>query len=397
MKRSTHRILTTHGGALVRPPELAEMVRKRLANQPYDERAFTSTLKRSVAEVVKEQVDTGVDVVDDGEYGKAGGWTGYVTERLGGFRAKPGTPGSLMTIGKDREEFGEFYADAQARGFLFPGNPPPPPGGAPQPGFGQQECYQAVKYTGQAILKRDIENLKAAVQGQPTEEAFYPTVAPASLEPSHKNAYYPSQEAYVMALGEAMAEEYRAITNAGIVLQIDDAWIPALWERMVNDEKSEKDFYKFAAFRMEALNNATQGIPTDRIRYHICWGSWHGPHKYDMPMHKMLPLLLMVRAGAYLFEAANVRHEHEYKDWRNAKVPEGSILVPGVVSHATNVLEHPELVADRIIRYTNIVGRENVMAGTDCGMGNRVHRQLAFAKFESMAEGAKLATKELWR
>jgi 5-methyltetrahydropteroyltriglutamate--homocysteine methyltransferase len=398
VKRSTDRILTTHVGALLRPPELEELVRAKQARQPYDTQAYESRLRSAVADVVRRQVECGIDVIDDGEYGKTGGWIGYVNERLGGFQARPLKPGerSAMQSSCDWQEFADFYADAQARGFLFPGNPPPPPAGTPPAGGGMtQECVAPVTYTGQAILQRDVANLQAALSGVQAAEAFLPVIAPMSLEPTHRNAYYKTQEDYVWALAEAMREEYETIAGSGIILQVDDAWLPALWERMV-DELGEDGYYKFCEMRIEALNGAFVNIPEDQIRYHVCWGSWHGPHAFDMPMAKVIPLLLKVKAQAYLFEAGNVRHEHEYRDWEKVKVPAGKILIPGVVSHATNAIEHPELVADRIMRYAAIAGRENVMAGTDCGMGNRIHRQLAWAKFQAMAEGARIASKRLW-
>jgi 5-methyltetrahydropteroyltriglutamate--homocysteine methyltransferase len=251
-----------------------------------------------------------------------------------------------------------------------------------------------IAYVGQAAVARDIANFKAGLVQVKAEEGFMTSVAPGSFA-RRQNRYYKSDEEFLHALGEAMREEYRAIVEAGIVLQLDDPGLPDTWD-MANPEPSVADYRKFAALRIEALNHALRGLPEDRIRYHICWGSWHGPHSTDLPLANIVDLLLTVKAGAYSIEAGNVRHEHEWKVWRDVKLPEGKILIPGVVSHATNVLEHPELVADRIVRLAGVVGRENVIAGTDCGLGGRIHASLAWAKLEALAQGAALASKQLW-
>jgi 5-methyltetrahydropteroyltriglutamate--homocysteine methyltransferase len=252
-------------------------------------------------------------------------------------------------------------------------------------------CTSPITYNGHAAVQRDIANLKAALAGSQATEAFLPVAAPASVEPGRVNEHYASEEEFVYALAEALRVEYEAIIAAGFLLQVDDAWITAMWDRMLPDVDAEQ-YRRYCTLRVDALNHALRGIPEDRVRYHICWGSWHAPHSTDVPLKDIVDLMLRVKAQAYLFEAANVRHEHEYHLWERVKLPAGKILIPGVVSHATNVLEHPELVAERIGRFVERVGRENVMAGTDCGLGGRVHPQLAWAKLKALAEGAALVS-----
>jgi 5-methyltetrahydropteroyltriglutamate--homocysteine methyltransferase len=389
MRRSTSRILTTHAGSLPRPTELDDALERRGS----DKHAYAEILRRSVVDVVRQQGSVGVDVVNDGEFGKSG-WTAYLTERLGGFEARLMPPGkSLLAAGQDRAAFAEFYEEATRQQTLWylPDSrlrtPPPPT---------QWVCTAPITYTGQAVLQRDIDNFRAALAGVEAAEAFMPVAAPASVEPGRVNEHYASEEAYVFALAEALRIEYEAIVEAGFLLQVDDAWITALWDRMLPDVDVER-YGQHCALRIEALNHALRNIPEERVRYHICWGSWHGPHSTDIPLKEIVHLMLRVKAGAYVIEAANARHEHEYHLWEEVKLPEGKVLIPGVVSHATNVLEHPELVAERIVRFAERVGRENVLAGTDCGLGGRIHPQLAWAKLDVMAEGARLATSRLWR
>ena len=267
----------------------------------------------------------------------------------------------------------------------------------------QQEavCVAPVKYTGLGELQHDIDNLKAALQGVNVEEAFLPVAAPSSAIPDRKNEYYRNEEELVIALAEALRTEYRAIVDAGFLLQVDDARAAVTYDRMV-PPASFDDYYRWVARHVEVLNHALEGIPEDRVRYHVCWGSWPGPHTTDVPLRKIVDLILKVRAGAYLIEAANPRHEHEWRVWKDVKLPEGKILAPGVVSHGTNVVEHPELVAERILRFAGVVGRENVIASTDCGFAQeqfnrRVHPSIMWAKLEAMAEGARIASEELWK
>ena len=395
MKRSIDRILTTHVGSLPRPKDLVELYRD---NSP-DNTLFPH-LRSAVAEIVQEQARFGIDIVNDGEFGKAmrsamdfGAWWSYVYPRLAGYElreeeAKKGR-GAWTFGSKERKEFAEFYA-AEASAAATASQ-----GGTSTARLYGLTCTAPVKYTGQAAIQRDIQNLKSALTGAQIEEAFMTAVSPATLQ-ILPNAYYKDREEYTWALAEAIREEYRAIVDARFILQIDD---PALvdiydWWFSMNDDIA--GFRKWAAFQVEAVNHALEGIPEDRVRFHICWGSWHGPHKGDVGLKDVVDLLLKVKAQAYVIEAGNVRHEHEWKIWKTTKLPEGKVLIPGVVSHATNVLEHPELVADRVVRFAKTIGRENVIAGTDCGLGGRVHPQIAWAKLEALSEGAKLATKELW-
>jgi len=395
MKRSTDRILTTHVGSLPRPDDLVGLYRDDAPDQK-----LLPRLRSAIDEVVRQQVQAGIDIVNDGEFGKAmrnamdfGAWWSYVYPRLAGYelREEEKTKGrGAWTFGsKERKEFAEFYA-AEASAAATASQ-----GGTSTARLYGLTCAAPVKYVGHGALKRDIDNLAAAVRSAGVEEAFMTAVSPATLQ-ILPNAYYKNAEEYTWALAEAIAEEYKAIVDAGFILQIDD---PALvdiydWWFSMNDDLS--GFRKWAAFQVEAVNHALEGIPEDRVRFHICWGSWHGPHKGDVGLKDVVDLLLRVKAQAYVIEAGNVRHEHEWKVWQTTKLPEGKLLIPGVVSHATNVLEHPELVADRLIRFAEVVGRENIIAGTDCGLGGRVHPQIAWAKLESLSAGAKLATKELW-
>jgi 5-methyltetrahydropteroyltriglutamate--homocysteine methyltransferase len=357
-------------------------------------------LRSAVSDIVRRQSANGIDVVNDGEFGKAmrsamdfGAWWSYVYPRLAGYelreeQAKKGR--AAWTFGsKERREFAEFYA-AEASAAATASQ-----GGTSTARLYGLTCTGPVKYVGHDAIKHDIENLAAAVRANGVEEAFMTAVSPATLQ-ILPNAYYKSAEDYTFALAEAIGEEYKAIVDAGFILQIDD---PALvdiydWWFSMNDDIA--GFRKWAAIQVDAVNHALQGIPEDRVRFHICWGSWHGPHKGDVPLKEVVDLLLKVRAQGYSVEAGNVRHEHEWKVWHNTKLPAGKVLIPGFVSHATNVLEHPELVADRIVRFAQTVGRENVIASTDCGLGGRVHPQIAWAKLQALAEGARLATKQLW-
>jgi 5-methyltetrahydropteroyltriglutamate--homocysteine methyltransferase len=391
MKRSTGRILTAHAGSLPRPEALLEVNRLKLEGRVLDEADYENRLRQAVAEVCRRQAECGIAVVNDGEFGKAsrgaidyGAWSSYAWGRLSGW--EPGEPGVLPALAsrRDRRLFADFYSELDATSFLSSSSM----GGRP-PNF-----TGPIAYTGQAAVARDIANFKAALAQVEAEEGFMTSVAPGSFA-RRQNRHYRSDEDFLYALGEAMREEYRAIVEAGLVLQLDDPGLPDSWD-MANPEPSVAAYKKFATLRVEALNHALRGLPEDRVRYHICWGSWHGPHATDLALASIVDVLLQVKAGAYSVEAGNVRHEHEWKVWRDVKLPEGKILIPGVVSHATNVLEHPELVADRIIRFAQVVGRENVIAGTDCGLGGRIHPSLAWAKLEALAQGAALASKQLW-
>jgi 5-methyltetrahydropteroyltriglutamate--homocysteine methyltransferase len=378
MKRSTSsKILTTHVGSLPRADG---------TDRPSGEDA--AALRQSVADVVARQRDIGIDVINEGEYTKGGDWLSYVDNRFVGFEARPPAGGKpLILQGKDREEFADFYRYASERGTLFY-----EPGGQIKQSRPHWVATAPISYHGTADVQREIEIFRAVVG--PEVEAFITSTAPASLEPYRGNEYYRTQEEFVFALAEAMRTEYQAIVGAGFILQVDDAWLPALWDR-IGIQMGLAAYRKFCEVRIEALNHALRGLPEDRIRYHLCWGSWHGPHAYDIELDKLVDLMLRVRAQAYLIEAANPRHEHEHVVWERTKLPDGKILVPGVVTHSTDIVEHPELVSQRIQTFAKHVGRENVMAGADCGFGGRSHPQIAWAKLQSLVQGAALATRAL--
>jgi 5-methyltetrahydropteroyltriglutamate--homocysteine methyltransferase len=388
MKRSTDRILTTHVGSLIRPQALQDILRAKQGGQSYDHAAYENCLKQSVADVVRRQAEIGVDVVSDGEFGKAISWNQYVVERLSGFELRAIPPGFRPgTPGADRTRFKEFYAELDVR--------------EPMANAKMVACIGPVKYIGQDILRRDIDNFKAALKGVKVEEAFMPVVAPSSVLPDRKDEYYKGEEEWLSAVTAAMRTEYRTIVDAGFILQIDDARAATAFDRMVPPGTFE-EYRRWLAKFVESLNHALAGIPEDRVRYHVCWGSWPGPHVSDVALKDIVDLILKVRAGAYVIESANPRHEHEWQVWKNVKLPEGKMLIPGVISHATNVVEHPELIAERITRFAGLLGRENVIAGTDCGFAQgtfyrRVHPTVMWAKFEALVEGARLASKQLWK
>ncbi|HEY6257499.1 MAG TPA: cobalamin-independent methionine synthase II family protein [Xanthobacteraceae bacterium] len=387
MQRSTERILTTHVGSLIRPPALQEFLRSRAAGQAYDHGAYAQCLTRSVAEIVRAQAGAGVDVVSDGEFGKSISWSQYALERLGGFERRPvAASANPFARGTDRERFAEFYAELDAREGVAT--------------TVDAVCVGPIAYTGQAELKRDIDNLKAALVETEVTEAFLPVAAPASVIPDRKNEYYASEEDCLRAIAEAMRTEYRMIVEAGFLLQLDDARAAVTYDRMV-PPASFAEYRDWVALHVDVLNHAIEGLPPERIRYHVCWGSWPGPHTTDVPLRDIVDLILKVRVGAYVIEGANPRHEHEWKVWQDVKLPPGKVLIPGVISHATNIVEHPELVADRITRLARLIGRENLIAGTDCGFAQgpfhrRVHPSIMWAKLEALAAGARLASKALW-
>jgi 5-methyltetrahydropteroyltriglutamate--homocysteine methyltransferase len=372
MRRNTERILTTHTGSLPRPAALREAT----TGSAHDER-----LSEAVAEVVRQQLAVGLDIVNDGEFGKSS-WAAYVLERISGFETRPDELIPLNWLGRDRERFSDFFA--QEMPSALTGSP-------------TEVCVGPITYQGQAFIQRDLANLKAALPSG--AEAFFTAVAPASTGYNARNEYYSSDREYVYAIADALKQEYHAIIDAGLLLQVDDAVLANMYDYLV--QQSPEHYRQWAQLRVEALNHALEGIPQDRVRYHVCFGSWHVPHVADAPLEAMIDLILQVRAGAYSIEAANPRHEHEWRVWRNHKLPEGKSLIPGVVTHHLTTVEHPRLVADRIIRYAGLVGRENVIGGTDCGFAQsqgiqRVHPSVMWAKFESLVEGARLASQELW-
>ena len=387
MKRSSERILTTHVGSLVRPPDLIALVRAGLGGEQVDEASMSARVKGAVVEVVRRQHEAGVDVISDGEYGKPN-FAGYVSDRLTGFEPRDRDPNEspIRNWGRDRKAFQEFYQDddsAQVGG-----------GGAPL------VCAGPIAYVGHAAVQADIDNFRAAPDGVGVEEAFIPAVAPGTVEGQRRNEYYATVEDYLDALADAMHEEYEAIVDAGFLLQIDDPRIVVHYD-LIDPAPSVEEFREIAALRIQATNRAIGDLPQERIRYHLCWGSWHGPHTTDFPLKEIVDLVLQVRAGAYSVEAANPRHEHEWQVWEHVRLPAGKVLIPGVVSHTTNTVEHPELIAWRIANFARLVGRENVIASTDCGFSQgatnpRVHSSIMWAKLESLAEGARLATQQLW-
>jgi 5-methyltetrahydropteroyltriglutamate--homocysteine methyltransferase len=384
MRRSTDRILTTHVGALQRPAGLSKAMAERGQWAP----DVLDLLRASVADVVRRQADTGIDVVDDGEFGKTM-WSWYIRDRLDGIEARE-LAGREVVTGRDRAQFPGFYAWAEANASLF--------GYMEDSYFWSSNATQPVvtgpvRYRPEAV-RRDIASLRAALAPYPGTEAFLPVVAPASVEVGLANEYYGSHDDLMRAIADALREEYRAIVEAGFILQVDDAWVPAMWDRTPDFDAGS--YRRYAAASIEVLNHALAGLPADRVRYHLCWGSWHGPHANDVPLAQVADIMLRVNAGAYLIEAANSRHEHEYRLWEDLKLPDGKILIPGVVTHATNIIEHPELVAERILRYTDRLGAENVIAGADCGFGSRIHPELGWAKLAALAEGAALASGRIW-
>ncbi|MFZ5783565.1 MAG: cobalamin-independent methionine synthase II family protein [Pseudomonadota bacterium] len=402
MRASSERILTSHAGSLPRPDDLIEANRLREAGQ-VDEASFQASLAAAVSEVVRRQVAAGIDVPGDGEYGKSMGhkinyraWWSYSFQRLGGlevrglglydFPARRSSPGNvvLSSFGdrRDRSRFAAAYADPESG--VSTG-----PRAADWP-----TCVAPVHYTGQAAIAADIANFKTALAANGVSEGFMTSIGPGSAS-RIGNEHYRTDEEFVFACAEALREEYKAIVEAGLVLQIDD---PAIAENFdqINPEPTPEEYRRFTMPRVEALNHALRGLPRDRIRFHLCWGSWHGPHTTDIPMREIVDVMLAIAAGAYSFEAGNVRHEHEWAVWQDTKLPDDRLILPGVVSHATNVVEHPELVAERIGRFARLVGRDRVIASTDCGLGGRVHRDIAWAKLEALAQGAATASRQLW-
>jgi 5-methyltetrahydropteroyltriglutamate--homocysteine methyltransferase len=356
MKRSTDRILTTHVGSLARPQELIDLS----SPEAVADARYLEVLKRSVAETVRKEAEIGVDIISDGEFGKSN-WQSYIMERVSGYMAKPVPPHKWSYIGKDLETFVDYYKEARPE--LFQTRT-------------RWVCNGPIEYDSTQIT-RDIANFKAALSDVKVEEAFMPVIAPGSVALDDENLYYPSEETYVQAIAEALMHD---------ILSVD----------------GEENYLRWAELRIEGLNYALEGIPEERVRYHICWGSWHGPHTTDVPLRKIVNIILKAKVQAYSVEAANPRHEHEFQVWEDVKLPAGKVLIPGVITHRTPVVEHPDVVAMRILRYARIVGRENMLASSDCGFAQgtrtqRVHPSIAWAKLGSLVEGARRATQALWK
>ncbi len=404
MKASTDHIATSHVGSLPRPDGLIAANHAREAGQPINEAAFQQALRAAVADVVVRQRDVGIDIPGDGEFGKSmghrvnfGAWMSYAYHRLGGLDLRGpdmhdvgprrSSPGQLVLTSfadrRDRVRFAAAYADPESGVST-----------GPRPAKGPV-CVGPLCYIGGDAIRADIANFKAALGAAGIEEGFMTSIAPGSTT-RMGNVHYKTYEEFLFAAADAMREEYKAIVEAGLILQLDDPALATNWD-MINPEPTVEEYRKFAMMQVAALNHAISGLPRDRIRFHLCWGSWHGPHTTDIPMRDIVEVMLAVDAGAYSFEAGNVRHEHEWKVWREVRLPDDRLILPGVVSHATNVVEHPELVAERILRFAGLVGRERVIASTDCGLGGRIHPDIAWAKLETLARGAALASRQLWR
>jgi 5-methyltetrahydropteroyltriglutamate--homocysteine methyltransferase len=368
------KIRTTHIGSLPEPKGFNA-----------DGSASDSELRAAVAWVVDKQRAIGLDVINEGELTKGGDWLAYLDGRFAGFEQRAAaTRKPLILQGADRKQFADFYRYASDKQTLFYAED-----GRMKASRPHWVCTGPITYRAQDALRREIDVFKSAVGGN-TQDCFITTTAPASLEPYRGNEYYETDEAFVFALADALRVEYEEIARAGFAVQIDDAWLLALWDRIGIPMGLER-YKKHCAMRIDALNHALANVPEESVRYHLCWGSWHGPHAFDLPMKDVVDLMLRVKAKTYLFEAANARHEHEHVVWESVTLPDGKVIVPGCVTHSTDVVEHPELVAQRIERYARLVGAENVMAGADCGFGGRCHPQIAWAKLESLARGAALA------
>ena len=395
MKRSNERILTTHVGSLIRPQEIRDHLLAKIDGD-YDEASHQAALTSTVGDVVRRQAERGIDVISDGEFGKGISWSQYLIERLSGFERRILDEGASdpYATGEDRQRFPEFYkemdaTDARARRS---------DGGVVK---AETVCTGPIAYTGGADLQRDIDNMKSALEAVEVAEGFLPVAAPASAIPDRRNEYYATDEECVFALADAMRTEYKTITDQGLLVQIDDARAAVTYDRMLSRGATKEDFLNWLSMHMDALNHAIRGLSEDCIRYHVCWGSWPGPHTTDVPLRDIADLVLSVKAGAYVIEGANPRHEHEWRIWEDVNLPDGKVLIPGVISHATNIVEHPELVAQRITRLAALVGRENVIASTDCGFAQtpfhqRTHETIQWAKLETLVEGAGIASTQLW-
>ena len=382
MKRSEERILTTHVGSLPRPKALTDLG-GYLKGAPTDPEAYACQLRQSVAEVVRQQAEVGLDIINDGEFGKES-WANYIMKRISGFEIRPDQMREVEWLGSDRVRFAEFLADDFPR--AVQGSP-------------TEACVGPIAYTDPQPIHLALDALADALKAVKVTEAFMTAVAPASTAYDGVNEFYGSEREYIFAIAAALREEYLAIHNAGLIVQVDDAVLANMYDALVS--KSPERYREWAQLRVDALNHALEGIPEERVRYHLCFGSWHLPHISDAPLEEVVGLILQVKAGAYSIEAANPRHEHEWRVWENARLPAGKILIPGVITHHIITVEHPRLVADRLVRFARLVGRENLIAGADCGFAQvdslrRVHPEVMWAKFEALVEGARIASEELW-
>jgi 5-methyltetrahydropteroyltriglutamate--homocysteine methyltransferase len=385
IQQNTDRIQTTHIGSLPRPRALLDAMKAKYSGNTYDEGAYQGALRQAVTDVVRKQADCGIDIVTDGEFSKPGFFT-YVRERLDGFEVRPNVKMKLFE--QEVAAFPEYYAEYFKQAMM---------GGAVVP-LAPVVCVGPVKYRGDKFVQTDIANVKAAAKAAniPDQHVFLPATAPSGVG---INEYYKSDEEYFNALAAEISKEYRAIADAGILVQIDDPFLPDIFFEVGLDDAQKK---RRAEIYVEAINTALKGIPPERVRFHTCYGINEGPRLYEAALKDIIDYMLQINAGSYSFEAANPRHEHEYHLFEHVKVPKDKVLVPGVITHASNIVEHPELIAERIIRFTKLVGRENVIAGADCGFSSQalynteVHPTVVWEKFKAMREGAALATRQLW-
>ncbi len=395
MKRSTERILTTHVGSLARPDSLIPLLRQREEGQPYERDDLARVVREAVADVVRRQIEAGIDIVNDGEQGKAS-FFGYVVERFSGFERKPFAQGEVRprALGREYVAFPEYYAWSERIA-------EPLGGRSGSRGHGVDTCTGPVSYRGHAAVEADIDNLKAATKGRTYADVFVPAIASSYVASTFANAYYRTYGEYEQAVSDALREEYQAIVDAGFILQIDDPRLVTYY--MMNPHLSVEDCRKWAEERVEAINYSLRGIAPEKVRFHTCYSIDVGPRIHEMDLKDIVDIIFKINAGAYSFEAANPRHEHEYHVFEQVKLPAGKILIPGVISHTTNLVEHPELIAERILRFAKLVGRENVIAGADCGFAasalrfNDTHPCVAWLKFAALSEGARLASRELWQ
>ena len=386
MKRSTDRILTTHVGSLPRPDDMIGPMLDRLDGKPVDEAAFTARVTKAVRDVVKQQADVGLDIVNDGEMGKISFIT-YAGERLAGIEKQEGERPSPFSKTRETASFPEYYESTIAQQV------------SSRRRRQRVVCSGPVSYKGQSAQKAEIDNLMSALAGVNVTEAFMPAIAPSNVEATTPNEHYPSAEAYVYAIADAMHVEYKAIVDAGLLLQIDDPFLVTYY--ITRPDLGVAECRKWAELRVEALNHALRGIPADKIRFHTCYSINMGPRIHDMELKDIIDIILKVKAGAFSFEAGNPRHEHEWKVWKSAKLRDDQILIPGVITQSTVLVEHPELVADRLVKFAEVVGRERVIAGADCGFAsfagsNEVHPSIVWAKFKSLVDGARIASRQLW-
>lgn len=395
MKRSTERILSTHVGSLARADSLIPLLQLREHGQPYDRDELAGLVRQAVKDVVRRQVEAGIDIVGDGEQSKAS-FYGYIVERFSGFERKPPAAGKEMrprAAGREYLAFPDYYAWSERIAEAF--------GGRGGRGRGIDTCTGPIRYRGHDAVRADIDNLKTAVEGAPHEDVFMPAIASSYVASTFANEYYGTHEEYEQAVSDALREEYKAIVDAGFILQIDDPRLVTHY--MMNPDLGVEDCRKWAEKRVEAINYSLRGLPPEKVRFHTCYSIDVGPRIHEMELKDIIDIILKIDAGAYSFEAANPRHEHEYHVFEHVKMPQGKILIPGVISHTTNLVEHPELVAERIVRFAKLVGRDNVIAGADCGFAasalrfNDTHPSVAWLKFSALAEGARLATRELWK